>query len=72
MEDYETIAERLARRWRNYSELIKDAGMDINHVCIAAGGELEREEGRWYYTFPDDSCLQGGTPGWSLYTWTKE
>ena len=69
----ETIAERIERRVRDYGELLKAAGMDINHVCVAAGGEVERGgNGVWYYAFPDGSCLQGGTPGWTIHTWDRE
>jgi len=71
--EHETVAERIERRFKEYGDLIKDAGLNIHEVCIAAGGEVEREGNSvWYYAYPDGSCLQGGVPGWSLYTWTKD
>jgi hypothetical protein len=70
----ETIAERIERRFNTYGALIEDAGLTIYHVCEAAGGEVDREEGSnlWHYEFPDGSCLSGGIPGLPICTWDKE
>jgi hypothetical protein len=70
----ETIAERIERRFHEYGELLREAGLNIYEVCVAAGGEVEREgvSNLWHYEFPDGSCLSGGIPGLPICTWDKE
>ena len=68
----ETIAERIERRFHEYGELLREAGLNIYEVCEGAGGEVEREGNVWFYAFPDGSCLQGGVPGWTIHTWDKD